>query len=194
MRKAMKTKEQIDKIKAVVLYVLRQFPDGVDYVKLFKIMYFAQRSYLSTYGLCIVDDTFKARHKGPVPALTYKVLKRVENAEGFDEFPDLTDFAGAVTVDDGQKVFAKSAPDMDYIADMERIVLDETIAKYGAMPSDDLSKMSHDDAWHEVCKRVVDDPQKDVLTRIDIARAGGASDDVLDYIRETQQIERALAG
>lgn len=192
--KTMKTREQIDKIKSVVLYVLSQFPDGVDYVKLFKIMYFAQRRYLGTYGLCIVDDTFKARQRGPVPALTYKVLKRVENDEGFDEFPDLTDFAGAVTVDDGQKVFAKSAPDMDYIADMERIVLDETIAKYRDVPSDDLSEMSHDDAWQKVCERMEDDPQKDALTRIDIARAGGASAEVLDYIRETQQIERALAG
>ena len=43
----MKTKEEIKKIEAVVLYILRQFQEGVDYIKLFKIMYFAQKDFLS---------------------------------------------------------------------------------------------------------------------------------------------------
>ena len=49
----MKSPEQINKIEAVVLYILQHFKDGVDYIKLFKIMYFAQREYLATYGLTI---------------------------------------------------------------------------------------------------------------------------------------------
>ena len=71
----MKSPEQINKIAAVVLYILQHFKDGVDYIKLFKIMYFAQREYLATYGLTIAEDTFKARQLGPVPSLTYKVVK-----------------------------------------------------------------------------------------------------------------------
>ena len=42
----MKTKEEIKKIETVVLYILREFREGVDYIKLFKIMYFAQKDYL----------------------------------------------------------------------------------------------------------------------------------------------------
>ena len=34
----MKTLEQVKKIESVVLYVLRKFPEGVDYIKLFKII------------------------------------------------------------------------------------------------------------------------------------------------------------
>ena len=45
----MKTKEQILKIKAVVLYILKQLPQGVDYIHLFKIMYFAQQEHLVKY-------------------------------------------------------------------------------------------------------------------------------------------------
>ena len=37
----MKTLEQIQKIENVILYVLQKFDDGVDYIKLFKIIYFA---------------------------------------------------------------------------------------------------------------------------------------------------------
>ena len=77
----MKSQEQINKIEAVVLYILQHFKEGLDYIKLFKIMYFAQREYLATYGLTIAEDTFKARQLGPVPSLTYKVVKMAENGE-----------------------------------------------------------------------------------------------------------------
>lgn len=186
----MKSPEQIDKIKAVVLYILQHFKDGVDYVKLFKIMYFAQREYLATYGLTIVEDTFKARQLGPVPALTYKVLKTVENGE---DSADLHDFVASVTVDENQTVRAKAEPDMDYIADMERQELDKTIAQYKDMSSKQLSELSHDGAYKAVCDRMNDDPQKDVLTLIDIARAGGASKDMVEYIRQMQIINEVLA-
>lgn len=45
----MKTKDQILKIKAVVLYILKAFPEGVDYIHLFKVMYFAQQNQLKEY-------------------------------------------------------------------------------------------------------------------------------------------------
>ena len=44
-----------------MLYILQHFKEGLDYIKYFKIMYFAQREYLATYGLTIAEDTFKAR-------------------------------------------------------------------------------------------------------------------------------------
>ena len=118
----------------------------------------------------------------------------VENGECFDEFPDLKDFAHAVRVDKDQKVFALVAPDMDYIAVMERKVLDETIAEYKDVPSDELSKISHEDtAYKKVCQLMKTDPERDTITRLDIARAGGASDEMIEYIREEQIIERTLA-
>ena len=46
----MKTIEQILKIKAVVLYILKAFPEGVDYIHLFKVMYFAQQDQLKEYA------------------------------------------------------------------------------------------------------------------------------------------------
>lgn len=113
----MKSPEQINKIEAVVLYILQHFKNGIDYIKLFKIMYFAQREYLATYGLTIAEDTFKARQLGPVPSLTYKVVKMVENG---DESADLKGFTSSIRVDENQKVYATEAPDMDYIADMEK--------------------------------------------------------------------------
>ena len=60
----MKTIEQIDKIKATVLYVLEHMKNGVDYIHLFKVMYFAQQEHLVVYGSPIMEDSFLARkHK-----------------------------------------------------------------------------------------------------------------------------------
>ncbi len=186
----MKSPEQINKIAAVVLYILQHFKDGVDYIKLFKIMYFAQREYLATYGLTIAEDTFKARQLGPVPSLTYKVVKMVENG---DESADLKGFTSSIRVDENQRVYAMAAPDMDYIADMEKEELDKTIARYGGVDSKRLSELSHDDAYKAVCEQMKDDPQKDVLTLIDIARAGGASDAMVNHIRQVQIIKESMA-
>lgn len=38
-----------------------------------------------------------------------------------------------------------------------------------------------------------DDPDKDYLTVIDIARAGNAPKELVDYIREKQLLKKALA-
>ena len=74
----MKTIDQILKIKAVVSYILQQIPEGLDYIHLLKMMYFAQQEHLVIYGSPIIADTFVARKHGPVPTLTYKVLKGKE--------------------------------------------------------------------------------------------------------------------
>lgn len=189
----MKSPEQISKIQAVVLYILQHFKDGLDYIKLFKIMYFAQREYLATNGLCMVEDTFKARPKGPVPALTYKVVKLVENGlEPDTEGNDLSGFLSSIEVGADQIVHAVKDPDMDYISEMEKEEIDNIITKYGNMESKDLSLLSHDDAYTKVKEMMEDDPQKDIMTTIDIARAGGATKSMIDHIRDVQLIKASL--
>ena len=80
----MKTIDQLLKIKAVVAYILQRMPNGVDYIHLFKMMYFAQQEHLVVYGMPIADDSFLARKHGPVPALTYKVLRGLEGKAALD--------------------------------------------------------------------------------------------------------------
>jgi uncharacterized phage-associated protein len=76
----MKTAIQIAKIRAVVLYIMQSFTQGVDYIKLFKILYFAQQDHLVKYGKVIVEDSFRALKHGPVPAYTYKALRNWQKA------------------------------------------------------------------------------------------------------------------
>lgn len=112
----MKAIEEVKKIESVVLYVLGNFTEGVDYIKLFKIIYFAHKEYLANYGKVLCPDTFKARTFGPVPALSDKVIKLVEFKEDdIDSYPDLKNFFNSIRVQN-QLVYALAEPDMDYLS------------------------------------------------------------------------------
>ncbi len=194
----MKTIEQIKKIKAVVLYILKAFPEGVDYIHLFKVMYFAQQNQLKEYGLPIVYDTFVARKHGPVPTLTYKVLRGVEGKADISS-DELRDFAQALVVtlsEDGHQMVSASQDavcDMDELSVADIKMLDKWIAKCKDVASFDLSDMSHDKAWKQA-KNKADRTGEDVkITMYDMADALGASKDMLHVIRERQSVQKALA-
>ena len=190
----MKTLEQVKKIESVVLYVLRKFPEGVDYIKLFKIIYFAQKEYLVNYGKVLCPDTFKARTFGPVPALSDKVIKLVElEEEDIDSYPDLRNFYNSIRVQD-QMVYALAEPDMDYLSRKECEYLDKWYNYCKDKDSKkELSPESHDEAYTKAYTRYKDDPQLVTLTNIEIAKAGGATEKMVAYIREKELMTNELS-
>lgn len=190
----MKTIEQINKIESVVLYVLRNFKEGVDYIKLFKILYFAQKDYLVNYGKVLCPDTFKARNYGPVPALSDKVVKLAESQnEDWADYPDLKRFGESIRVVN-QLVYATREPDMDYLSKKECEFLDKWYAYCKDKDSvRELSPESHDEAYQEAYRRYLQDPQLGILTCMEIAKAGGATPKMMAYIREKELVAAELA-
>jgi hypothetical protein len=189
----MKTLEQVKKIESVVLYVLRNFTEGVDYIKLFKIIYFAQKEYLAKYGKVLCPDTFKARTFGPVPALSDKVIKLAELKEDINSYPDLKGFFKSIRVQN-QSVYALKEPDMDYLSKKECEYLDKWYNYCKDKDSKiELSPESHDEAYKKAYARYMEDPQLGTLTNIEIAKAGGATDKMVDYIREKELIATELS-
>lgn len=190
----MKTLEQVNKIEAVMLYVLQYFKEGVDYIKLFKIIYFAQRDYLALYGKELCPDTFRARNYGPVPALSDKVIKLVElQSEDMDNYPDLRGFVDSIRVEN-QLVYAQKEPDLDYLSKMERACLDKWYEYCKDKDSiKELSPESHDSAYLRAVERSKEDPQLSMLTCLEIAAAGGATPKMLEYIRSKELFTAELA-
>ena len=190
----MKTKEEIKKIESVVLYILKNFKEGVDYIKLFKIMYFAQKEYLLSYGKVLCPDTFKARKYGPVPVVSDKVLKRIEAHESFSDLGNLKSFSKSIRVDENQRVFSLQEPDTDYLSRKECECLDRWIDYCRDKDSIKvLSPESHDAAYEAAWKAYQDDPQMGKMTLIEIARAGGASEKLIAYIREKELMKEQLS-
>jgi uncharacterized phage-associated protein len=186
----MKTQDEISKIKASVLYILAQFPNGVDFIKLFKIMYFAQKEHLVKYGRSIIDDSFYALKHGPVLSFTYKAIQ--VNQGKVKATDDLNDVAMAIILSD-DTVFAQTDADKDEFSVSDMNCLDRAIEKYRNVDSYALSDISHDIAWEEAYTRSQDDPEKNKMTLIDIANAGNASLSIINKIRESEQIKMAFS-
>jgi len=192
----MKTTDQIEKIKAVVLYILKQIPEGVDYIHLFKIMYFAQQEHLVTYGMPLVEDTFVARKHGPVATLTYKALHLAEGAQMVST-ADLDSFVNALCVSkDGRPQLVTAVPDavcdLDELSRSNMAVLDRWIRKCKDVKSFELADLSHDKAWLKA-KRQSDKTGEDTkIPLVDIAAAAGASKEMLSVIRNRQLNQQAL--
>ena len=185
----MKTSIQITKIKTVLLYIMQSFPQGVEYTKLFGILYFAQQDYLVKYGKVLIEDSFIELTYGPVPTYIYKALQTVgrkPTEEGFN------DFLTGIEVHE-KKIYASAKPDMDYISGSDKRCLDAAITKYRDTDPYDQSDLSNDSTWKEFMTRIKDDPQKNLLTIMDIARAGKANKEMVDYIRKKQIVRNALS-
>jgi uncharacterized phage-associated protein len=186
----MKTLDEILKIKAVVTYILQKMPEGIDYIHLFKMVYFAQQEHLKIYGMPLMDDTFKARKHGPVPSLTYKVLQGVEGKRPLDT-EELRQFASVLKVEQqGGHQWIKIVPgtvcDMDELSGANIKVLDKWIEKCKDVRSFDLSDLSHDSAWQHAKEQTEKTGEDTKITLYDMAEAAGASKDMLRVIRERQ--------
>ena len=113
-------------------------------------------------------------------------------AEGKPLEGDFREFLSGIEVRD-KKVCTTLQPDMDYLSGADCRSLDAAIARCKDADPYDLSDMSHDAAWQEAIHRIKDDPQKNFITLIDMARAGHAPAGMVDYIREKQLVRNALS-
>lgn len=193
----MKKIEEINKIKAVVEYILQQMGKGVDYIHLFKMMYFAQEEHLAIYGVPMMYDTFVARKHGPVPSLTYKVL-RVAEGKAVDVTGELHSFASdlSISMSEGHQVVTLATGvqcDMDELSRSNIRILDKWIEHCKDIKSFDLSELSHDKAWQKAVRQTERTGEDTKISLYDMAASGGASKDMLGVVKERQMSRRALS-
>ena len=193
----MKKIEEINKIKAVVEYILQQMGKGVDYIHLFKMMYFAQEEHLAIYGVPMMYDTFVARKHGPVPSLTYKVL-RVAEGKAVDVTGELHSFASdlSISMSEGHQVVTLATGvqcDMDELSRSNIRILDKWIEHCKDIQSFDLSELSHDKAWQKAVRQTERTGEDTKISLYDMAASGGASKDMLGVVKERQMSRWALS-
>ena len=193
----MKLTDDINKIKAVVEYILQQMGVAIDYIHLFKVMYFAQEEHLALYGVPIMYDTFVARKHGPVATLTYKVL-RVAEGKVIEVTDDLKAFASDLTLSqsDGHQVISLASDvkaDMDELSRSNIRILDKWITHCKEIESFDLSELSHDNAWLKAKRQAEKTGEDTKISLYDMAASGGASKDMLQVVKERQINRKALS-
>ena len=169
-----------------VLYVLSR-TKGLDYYRLFKVLYFAEREYLSSYFRKLVEDDFCALQYGPVPSALYDAIKG--HGQGSILSQALWEVVKNADDEAGNILLPLRDADMDYIADAEASTLDKAIDEFSALSFNELLQLSHDTAWKATALSGTMDSEA-------IAREGGIQEGDIDYLRELlhwQLIERQVA-
>lgn len=180
--------DDIAKLKAVALYVLDKCGE-TDFIHLFKIIYFAERSLYAKYGQHLVKDSFVAMEHGPVPSNLYDALKLMNGRGGNKAVKTISE---ALQPAGGECAWffvkANEKPDIDELSPAEIVALDDAISEYKEMDAKVLSELSHDAAWHSAW----DTRHNAVMSSLNIAKAGNASDDFLEYLKEQESINSLL--
>lgn len=177
------TKDDLLKIKASALYVISKI-SPIDFHKLFKILYLADRDHYAVYGSRIIDDSFIPMDKGPVPSVLYDALKV---AKGTQVNPTLSFIANSFKVD-GYYAEGIEEPDMDELSKTDIICLNKSIRENAGLRMSTLTRKSHDIAWRQAREK-----GSRTIDTILMAKAGGSSDEMLGYLKEMEEINAILA-
>jgi len=185
MSNSVKISDQKSLIECV-LYILQR-TQGLDIYHLWKILYFAQQHHLAEWGSRMICDDFCALDYGPVPTALYDAAKGQANRK----FPELLGmFQEAIsrgTDDAKDALFAKRAPDMDYISVADRDSMDKSIFENAHLSFNQLMRKSHDSAWESTHAQ-----GRGVIPIADIAKAAGSNEAMLEYITDNESLDNRL--
>ena len=173
---------EIDRLKAIVLYVLNEVPGKIlGKHELFKILYFASQKRLVRYGYAMITD-FYAFQYGPVPSELFDYLKGGDNA-----------ILSSINVDEEAKYILSPVekPDMEELSRADIECLHESISENYGLSFYELLNKSHDSAWHIVWHNQVG-KRGAKMDIIDIAKVAGADERTIEYIQEELELEAAL--
>lgn len=180
------TKFDKQKLTEIVLYILNK-TKGLDYYHVFKVIYFANVSYLAKYGLRMTTDEFYALPDGPVPSILYNCIKNDCYCD--NELESMIDeSASKGNYDAYYMLTAKRDADLDYLSKADIEELDKSIKDNAYLPYGELREKSHGEEWN----RAYNKSGKRVMDILGMAKDGMATSDMLDYIKENLSIESAL--
>lgn len=168
-----------EKALNAILYIAQNLSRR-DFHKIFKILYFADREYLSRYGMPITGDCYIAMEAGPVPSKIYDIFKIVRG----DSYMKDDDLKAYFSVLNWMYIVPNREADLRKLSPNEKTVIDECLQMYGALSYDEIKEKSHDVAWRSTAR---DFP----ISVENIAREAGLQEDELSYIWETLQMEQA---
>lgn len=186
------TKDDVQTIKAVLLYIIKNSRDDRrDVYSIVKTAYYAQQLHFVHWALPIFNDRIAALPFGPVPSNLYNILRlsrgeenerRFLQQEGLDAISDAIGF-------DSESFYVKEEPDLNYLSESNIECLNEAIQKVAFMNFDNIVKDTHGIEWR---RAYCESPNK-IMDNLNIAREGGAAEDVVEYLQDALEWKRSLS-
>lgn len=162
-------------------YLVQHCPD-VTKMKLFKLLYFADKTHLLTYGRPIIGDRYIKMDHGPVPSRAYNLIKhddlaKPEDQELFDDY----------LLVKGNNIEIIAAPNLGHLSETDLEILNGVVRDYGQLTAGQLSKISHREiAWETA------ELNSDMDYRLLFAKQPG-TEAIEKLVQEDQELKDALA-
>ena len=179
------------KLTEMVLYILNK-TNGLDYYHVFKTIYFANIAHLAKCGLRITTDDFCALPDGPAPSILYDSTKENRGLYCDSELEQLMEDAIIKGNDDAYYMWsAKRQANTDYLSKSEIEELDKSIAENAHLPYNILRQKSHGEEWRRAYYNT--NSGRKIMDVAGMAKDAMATDDMVEFIKEELEIEKALA-
>lgn len=129
-----------DRAKSIeaIVYLACRLKDPTK-LKIFKLLYFADKLHMSRYGRFILGDYYAALKHGPVPSKTYDMVKEVEEGQVIDAF----------TVRNKRDICPNREAELVEFSETDIECLDEILRVYGRATATQVRNISHGDAWNK---------------------------------------------
>ena len=175
-----------EKALAALLFISKKLIDhlgnqGPDIHKIFKILYFADQKHLVKYGRFIIGDHYIAMGDGPVPSKMYDMVKIVRGDSLIQDTMDLKQYFRV----SNHFVYPKQEPEMDEFSESDLECIEESLRENQNLSFNELKVKSHDSAYKNA-------DRNDKISFRKMAKAAGADDAMLAYIKTLSENERIL--
>ncbi len=159
------------KAVAALLYICESYGGTCDKYAIMKILYLAERLHLSKYGRPITGDDFITMKYGPVPTCTYDIIK-----SGASQ--------GKIFDHKYNNLIPVQKSDLDELSGSDIECLNEVIAENTMHHFEIMKKKTHDAAFEKTKAEL---GMGYSIPFLEIAKAGGASTEMLSYIEMQSQ-------
>lgn len=176
-------------LKSTLLYILNKNKEGLSFIHIFKILYFANKQHLAKYGRVIINDTFYALPDGPVPTILYDIFKHKKGELKFssDEEQKLAPILDAIIIKNDFIVNTSEVYDDLDISKSAIECLNISIKENKELSYSEISDKSHDKAWEQAHGN-----QNKKMNIFEIAKAGGANSETVNYLINKDYISKIL--
>lgn len=135
---------KVEKAVAAIAYLASR--TGESMYPVLKMLYLADKCHLERYGRFIVGDHYVAMGQGPVPSITYDMLKFVRGERSFFDGGEVAKSAFALDRQTHQ-FSLHGHPTFDALSESDIECLEEVVAVCKEKGTRFIRDASHDDAW-----------------------------------------------
>ena len=164
-----------DEIKATqaACYLLSLNAGRMNYMKMIKLLYLADREYITNWSNSITTDFYVSMDNGPVTSKIYDLIKDSRSDNG-------TYWASCIRTEEYNTVLRKEPKEYDRLSPMEMEVIADINQKFADKSEWDVVKFCHDNLkeWQNPSGSTIQ------ITIEDIIRATKDEKDIDESIRE----------